>query len=402
MKKILTICVLYFTSIIISSAKDSYHINKTQLTNANIIFAADIIRHGARTSTQYDPMLEYPPLWNVDNIPAGQLTQYGFEMERYNGEYFVKEYYKLLGNEYHPKDICIVADGTNRDIFSAQAVLLGMFPHIKNSDVIDIIPKAKDPMLSIHKNIKNIDSAPGWLDEWRKIRYLSEVLAKNNYISKDDYCDTTISTPQQAYKCIQPIAKFAGQLIPLKDYCLKSGCSVLKTYKALTSSDIDVLIDIFNFNSYHSAIPAQSDGFAGFTKDYLQNSINSNGAVVISQIIFDIKQIILNPNDKKYPKYILFVGHDTGIRFNIAYLLSKADTTKKILTTNPGYGADLSFKVYKTDNDYYIRVSYRNSYNSDNNIIIFEDSFSKFEKIYFDNSQLLKQEYKNCSSFQLY
>ncbi|PLQ54311.1 hypothetical protein CYR35_06965, partial [Francisella tularensis subsp. holarctica] len=62
----------------------------------------------------------------------------------------------------------------------------------------------------------------------------------------------------------------------------------------------------------------------------------------------------------------------------------------------------INYRVYKTNNDYYIRVSYRNSYNSDNNIIIFEDLFSKFEKIYFDNSQLLKQQYKNCSSFQLY
>ncbi|AHH46436.1 histidine acid phosphatase [Francisella tularensis subsp. holarctica PHIT-FT049] len=345
MRKIFTIGILTLIAITPIFTKDSYNINAPQLTNANIVFAADIIRHGARTSTQYDPKLKYPPLWNVDNIPAGQLTQYVFEMERYNGEYFSKEYYKLLGNQYNREDICIVADDTNRDIVSAQAVLLGMLPHIKNSDVIEIIPKAKDPMLSIHKNIKNINAAPGWLDEWRKIGYLSEVLVKHNYISKDDYCDTKVSTPIQAYKCIQPIAKFAAQLIPLKDYCSKSGCSVFKTYNALTKSDITDLIEVFNFNSYYSAIPAQSDGFTGFTQDYLQNSINSNGAVVISQIIFDIKQIISNPNNKKYPKYILFVGHDTGIRFNIAYLLSKANKIKTILTTNHGYGADLSFIV---------------------------------------------------------
>ncbi|MDE4988646.1 histidine acid phosphatase, partial [Francisella tularensis subsp. holarctica] len=77
-----------------------------------------------------------------------------------------------------------------------------------------------------HKNIKNINAAPGWLDEWRYIGYLSEVLVKHNYRSKDDYCDTKVSTPIQAYKCIQPSAKFAAQLIPLKDYCSKSGCSV--------------------------------------------------------------------------------------------------------------------------------------------------------------------------------
>ena len=38
-----------------------------------------------------------------------------------------------------------------------------MFSYIKNSDIIEIIPKAKDPMLSMHKNLKNIDSVPGWL-----------------------------------------------------------------------------------------------------------------------------------------------------------------------------------------------------------------------------------------------
>lgn len=130
------------------------------------------------------------------------------------------------------------------------------------------------------------------------------------------------------------------------------------------------MIDIFNFNSYHSAIPAQSDGFAGFIKDYLQNSINSNGAVVISQIIFDIKRIILNPNDKNILN--IFYLLDTILVLGLILLtyLAKLIQQKKILTTNPGYGADLSFKVYKTDNDYYIRVSYRNSYNSDNNIII--------------------------------
>ncbi|ORU72725.1 histidine acid phosphatase, partial [Francisella tularensis subsp. holarctica] len=108
--KIFTIGILTLIAITPIFAKDSYNINAPQLTNANIVFAADIIRHGARTSTQYDPKLKYPPLWNVDNIPAGQLTQYVFEMERYNGEYFSKEYYKLLGNQYNREDICIVAD----------------------------------------------------------------------------------------------------------------------------------------------------------------------------------------------------------------------------------------------------------------------------------------------------
>lgn len=67
----------------------------------------------------------------VDNIPTMQLTQYGFEMERYNGEYFSKKYYKFLSSEYHRESVYIVADDTNRDIFSAQVVLLGMFSYIK-------------------------------------------------------------------------------------------------------------------------------------------------------------------------------------------------------------------------------------------------------------------------------
>ncbi|MDE4984551.1 histidine acid phosphatase, partial [Francisella tularensis subsp. holarctica] len=77
------------------------------------------------------------------------------------------------------------------------------------------------------------------------------------------------------------------------------------TYYSLTNSDISDFIDVFNFNSYFSAISAKYDVFTGFTQDYLQNSIYSNGAVVISQIIFDIKHIISNHNNKTYPKYIL-------------------------------------------------------------------------------------------------
>ena len=46
-------------------------------------------------------------------------------------EYFSKKYYKLLGSEYHRENIYIVADDTNRDIVSAQVVLLGMFSYIK-------------------------------------------------------------------------------------------------------------------------------------------------------------------------------------------------------------------------------------------------------------------------------
>ncbi|MDE5037743.1 histidine acid phosphatase, partial [Francisella tularensis subsp. holarctica] len=81
-RKIFTIVILNLIAITPIFAKYSYYINAPQLTNANIVFAADIFRHGARTSTQYFPKLKYPPLWNVDNFPAGQLTQYVFELER--------------------------------------------------------------------------------------------------------------------------------------------------------------------------------------------------------------------------------------------------------------------------------------------------------------------------------
>ncbi|WP_425536922.1 hypothetical protein [Francisella-like endosymbiont] len=55
--------MLYFTGKILLFAKNSYHVKQLQLDNANIVFAADIIRHNARTSIQYDPNLEYLPLW---------------------------------------------------------------------------------------------------------------------------------------------------------------------------------------------------------------------------------------------------------------------------------------------------------------------------------------------------
>ena len=64
---------------------------------------------------------------------------------------------------------------------------------------------------------------------------------------------------------------------------------------------------------------------------------NQMTLLVLQKIIFDIKQIISNPNNKKYPKYILFVGHDIGIRFNIAYLLSKANKIKNNTNNKPRF-----------------------------------------------------------------
>ncbi|MFV9973014.1 MAG: hypothetical protein AB8V06_01605 [Francisella endosymbiont of Hyalomma asiaticum] len=75
--------MLYFTSKILLFAKNSYHVKQLQL-DTNIVFAADIIRHNSRTSIQYDPNFRIPSTVEVDNITAVQLTQYGFEMERYN------------------------------------------------------------------------------------------------------------------------------------------------------------------------------------------------------------------------------------------------------------------------------------------------------------------------------
>ena len=106
-------------------------------------------------------------------------------------------------------------------------------------------------------------------------------------------------------------------------------------------------------------------------------------------------------NNNDHPKFILYAGHDTGIKYNIGYLLSKVNSTQNILTNNPKYGAALSFKLYKDNSKYYISVTFRQSHDSTNEKTIYSGTFSNFKNIYFDQEQLNKQQYKNCGSFQL-
>lgn len=378
-------------------ANDLAEVKALNLNKPDLIFAADVIRHGARTSTKYLPNLKYPSIWSENNIPPGQLTQYGYNMEKQNGKYFKDEYSNLIND---PNQVCIVADGVNRDIVSALGVISGLFPEINNSDIIDPIPEAQDPILSMNKSIKGIDVAQGWLYEWKKVGYLSNVLLKSKYITSDEFCANP-RTSQQAYTCIQPIAKFAGQMIALKDYCDQAGCSAYDTFTGINDSDYASLVELFNYNSYHSAVPSKGHGFSKLTKQYLTNTINTNGAVVVSQIIYNMNTIINSSPSQDHPKFILYTGHDTGVRFNIAYLLSKAGETKKVITKNPGYGADLSFKLYKSNDKYNVLVSYRQSYVTKDPVTIYQGSFKEFKKIYFNENELAKQQYPNCGSFQL-
>ena len=232
MKKIFNYVALF--SIFIS-ALPAYATENNIGANAKLIFAADIIRHGARTATKYLPGINYPSLWNQKDIPAGQLTQYGFNMEMQNGYFFKKVYSSILSNSYNPKNVCFVADGSNRDIMSTLAVITAMYPNISSADVIDVIPEERDSMLEMTKDTSAIENASGWLKKWHNIRPLIKKLISNKYISEEDYCND-LQTAREAFSCLQPVVSFSGQVVPLKNYCDNTGCSVKDTFPKLNNN----------------------------------------------------------------------------------------------------------------------------------------------------------------------
>jgi hypothetical protein len=109
-----------------------------------------------------------------------------------------------------------------------------------------------------------------------------------------------------------------------------------------------------------------------------------------------MSDIISNKHPKdQYPKFIVYTGHDDSIMYNIGYLTSVNFSGKTILKGNAGYGADLSFRLYKLGDKYNVVVSYRNSYYDKKEVVVYSGSFDEFKKTYFMQNQLDRQKYKN-------
>jgi len=187
-------------------------------------------------------------------------------------------------------------------------------------------------------------------------------------------------------------------VLAIRDFCTASSdCNPADVF-GLSNDVLDRLHDLFNFQRLHSFVPTTDAGFDSLADDYLKDSISSGGAVLVSEVIHNMSKIIhANTSVVNHTKYILFAGHDDAILFNIAYLSSINLSGKIILSGNPGYGADLSFRLYKFGHEYNVVVGYRNFYADHDEVIIYKGGFDDFQKTYFNQEQLDRQLVKKCN-----
>jgi hypothetical protein len=199
-----------------------------------------------------------------------------------------------------------------------------------------------------------------------------------------------------------PLQKVRSQITTLRSFCsVSKACDVSKII-GLPNNQLSSLVKVFNFQRLHKAVPTTDVGFIKYVEDYRKDSISSGGAVLVSQVIHNMSDIINYKNSKaQYPKFIVYAGHDDSIMYNIGYLTSVKFSGKTILKGNAGYGADLSFRLYKLGDKYNIVVSYRNSYHDKKEVEICAGSFNKFKRDYFIKNQLDRQKHKNIIICQI-
>ncbi len=359
-----------------------------QSQDATLVFASDLIRHGARTVIHPIKGIHYPPLWSEKNIPPAQLTKYGFFEEKTNGQFFKTQYHAVLPKQYDATQIRIRTDGSNRTIMSALAVASQMYPATLSYNIVSI-PKKKAALLQPKKYLREMTSnAPGWQYNWQHsawgyrfykklyqqhlIKHLCPLTGKQNYLD-----------------CFRTISHIASSVTPLKSYCSHTNehCSTTKILHINTQT-MNAIAKTNNWLLYHAFLPSHEDGFIEALPAYKKMGLHS-GCLLVNNVIQHMQKVV----SKKTPlKYILYSGHDSTILTVLNYFMTQNfdQFNKPPVFGNPDFAADVSFRLYKDGkNHYQVKIIYRN--NSQLNTpqhILFDGSFKQFNQLYF-NQQCL-------------
>ena len=354
----------------------------------SLVFASDLIRHGARTPIHPLSTIHYPALWSTINIPTGQLTQFGFYQERLKGRYFKNEYEKLLPLAYSADNICIRSTGSNRTIMSAIAVMSMIYPQQISYD-IQSVPKRSDHLLQPQKGFNNIVSiAPGWKEKWQdsQLGYpLFHTLYNKGLIN--GLCKP--QGEQNYMNCFRKIKQLADSIKTLDNFCKakSSRCNTLGVLP-ITRRQHNEVLQINDWYVKHAFLPSHVPGFKNQLPQYQQLSTQT-GCPLVSEVIHNMS-VKLNKGSKT--DYILYSAHDTSILAVMSYLLSQHFTDNRAIPVhgNPNFAAGLSFQLYKSlFKRPQVKVIYRNSPGkSAYSQIVFEGSFDTFKKRYF-NKQCL-------------
>lgn len=351
-----------------------------------LIYAADLIRHGARTSLSEPPDKHYPMKWQKSNIGFAQLTPYGFDQEAQNGIYFRAFYQSLIPTTSSPQQVMhIISDGCNRDLMSAEGVLSGWQLGQYQLPII-AIPTQTDSLLAPkHKSYAPITPLQGWQHLWHSpIGYpLAKELKQKHLVGKICPYETSASNYRD---CLLPAKALGVDAESLNDYCshAQSHCDT-HSILHLSQSLLNQVIDAYHQYKFYSFIYTHKPGFKNSRQNYLRTCLSAGGGLFAHVLIQHLQQAVQHQSNIRYR---LYAAHDTTLLAVLGYLASQDPNSRigdqLIGTGNPNFAADLSFRLYKVGkNNNKLIVVYRNGSGPKvKEQMIYQGSLERFVQLY--------------------
>jgi lysosomal acid phosphatase len=297
-----------------------------------LIFAADVIRHGDRT-----------PVYNIPNSPydwqlgAGQLTSEGMHQEFLLGQLMHSRYIDkthLLPAKYASEKIYVRSTDMDRTLMSAESFLLGLYPLTQSAAADTSLPGNFQPV-PVHTLPFNYDDL------------LTQDFTKEPFKSlreKYMYTDPVWRNKEAEYKNkLHEWQELTGMPLPNLHYLLALGDH------------------LFIRKLHHVPLP---ENISDATADEI---------IALAQWVY-VRQTsypeISNPFSYKLLKTLVDLMQDaSGNKSALRYELFSAhdDTLSHTLTAlgntfpgQPHYASDLNFSLYKSGNNFFVRVTFNN------------------------------------------
>jgi len=282
---------------------------------AQLIFALDVIRHGART-----PLIELPTSNYHWSEGLGQLTARGMVQEYDLGGSLRAQYLKqhLLPKHYQAGSLLAYSTDWDRTLMSAQSFLQGLYPPPTGP-----LPNGFQPIpIHIFSQAK-----PSSADKNALI---------GNQVWQEKQVQYATRLSQWSALTNLPL-KTIEDAVSLGDALFINQYHHIENPKQLTDSDAEEIIQLGTWvwvNFYHNYLMAHRVGDDSLDKisHWLEESTAANQPL----------------------KYVLWSGHDT----TIAALLTLLDIPWDKI---PPYASDLNFSVYaNTPSPPFIKITYNN------------------------------------------
>lgn len=302
----------------------------TSIASANpqLVFVADLIRHGDRTPTEIIPTSPYA--WPQG---LGQLTAKGMQQEYQLGQKFRELYvkqFKLLPEHYERQTMYVRSSDMDRTLMSAESLLYGLYP----TGTGPLMPFNYQP-IPIHTIPTSQDTLLTATDADKKE---FKLLFKKYVVKQKEW--------QQWQAKLQPNFKRWSDLSGLKIDTLKDLTPLVGNY---------VIRQI-----YHIPMPP---GFTAQDKKEFEDLYHWQHAFIFKQkplayfmghtLVDQVTDYMQQVKQGKTPlKFVLFSAHDSTILGVMSFMGVS-------LNENPHYASDVKFELYKEGKQqYFVKLTF--------------------------------------------